>query len=40
MIRLSPHREGDYAPTQQAIQAAPLRLVDPLLLPDTTDANR
>lgn len=42
MIRLSPHREGDYTPTQQTIQgqAAPLLLVDPLLLPDTDDANR
>ncbi|WP_313027322.1 hypothetical protein [Pseudomonas lopnurensis] len=42
MIRLSPRQEGDYPPTQQTIQgqAAPLLLVDPLLLPDTDDANR
>ncbi len=42
MIRLSPYREGDYPPTQQTIlgQAAPLLPVDPLLLPETDDANR
>ncbi|MBE7374126.1 toxin VasX [Pseudomonas lopnurensis] len=41
-IRLSPYREGDYTPTQQTIlgQAAPLLPVDPLLLPETDDANR
>ncbi len=41
-IRFSPHREGDYTPTQQTPQgqAASLLLVDPLLLPDTDDANR
>nr|WP_207390019.1 toxin VasX [Pseudomonas daroniae] len=42
IIRLSPHREGDYAPAQYTPQgqAAPLLLVDPLLLPEPDDANR
>lgn len=42
MIRLAPHREGDYIPAPHTPQghAATLLLVDPLLLAEPKDANR